>query len=306
MCDTSDLLIFLYILLLARRQKSEATIMKSFTRYLEDSKRPLLGPNMWMLETIGMILPNNKSGRLAYVLLHETATFFVVSQYMEIYAVRSDLDQVLINMKISMLSIVCVVKSNACLYWQKNLIELVDYVTAADIEERNDRDSKRGEIIDSYTKYSRMITYSYWLMVFTTAATVCMTPVIIYLSDTYIYKNRAATDAFEHIFSSWMPFDKESSPGCWITVVWHLMICIYGCSTIMAFDVTAMVMMVFFGGKLDLLRERCATFLGNIETKSLSEDEAKSMFRKMHHTHSELMKYVPTYLLYLYLGVIDK
>nr|WPO56461.1 odorant receptor [Leucinodes orbonalis] len=243
------------------------------------------------MKKMGLILPNNLWGRFLYLMLHEIATFFVVTQYVELYIIRSNLDLVLTNLKISMLSIVCIAKSNTCVFWQVHWKNLIDYLTEADGFERNSDNSNIKIILDKYTKYCRRMTYNYWVLVFTTVLLTCCTPLIqIYSSSVYRDRLRNGTELFPHIFSSWVPIDKYHSPGLWMTVVWHCMICFYGGLIMAAYDTTVIVAMVFFGGKLDILRERCKVMLGTSDNP-VNDDEANIRTRELHLVHVLLLKY---------------
>ncbi|CAH0627458.1 unnamed protein product [Chrysodeixis includens] len=210
---------------------------------------------------------------------------------MELYVIRSDLDLVLTNLKISMLSVVCIVKVNTFVLWQSNWREVLDYVTAADNFERETRDPVRKNVVNSYTKYCRRITYFYWALVFTTFLTTTLTPLMRYLSSSNFRENlRNGTENFPHIFSSWMPFDKYHSPGCWITVIWHTVLCAYGAGIMAAYDTCIVVIMVFFGGKLDLLRERCKDMFGEYGS-SINHREFEEYVRQLHTIHVMLIKY---------------
>lgn len=262
--------------------------MNSLRLNLEDPERPFLGPNYWILKTAGFILPERKLAKILYIILHEVVTFFVVTQYMELYVIRSNLDLVLTNLKISMLSAVCIIKVNSFVLWQTSWREVLEYVTAADKFERQNQDPVKSTIINSYTRYCRRLTYFYWSLVFTTFLTTTLMPLMRYVSSTSFRENmRNGTEEFPHIFSSWMPFDKNHSPGCWITVVWHATSCAYGATVMAAYDTSIVVIMVFFGGKLDLLRDRCKqmfmTGFGNIS-------DHKEVIRQLHEIHVMLIK----------------
>lgn len=265
-------------------------MIKSFLKSLEDPNRPLFGPNYWLLNKIGLILPDKIWERIYYILIHEIATFFVVTQYMELYVIRSDLDLVLTNLKISMLSIVCVVKANTFVIWQKNWRQVIDYINSADKFEREYQDETKGKIINSYTKYCRRVTFFYWVLVFTTVITVITTPLMKWYSSSSFregFKN--GTEAFPHIFSSWMPIDKENFPGTWITVLWHIGICVYGATIMAAYDTSVMVILVYFGGKFDLLRIRCKEMLG-VSGEKISDRDADAAVRQLHEIHVQLLK----------------
>ncbi|KOB69861.1 Odorant receptor [Operophtera brumata] len=266
-------------------------MIKEFLESLEDPKRPLLAPNYWILKKLGFILPKNIIGKSLYIILHEVATFFVISQYMELYVIRSDLDLVLTNLKISMLSVVCVFKANTYMLWQNSWKEVFSYVTEADKFERNNQDVPKVKIINTYTKYCRRLTYFYWGLVFTTFLTTVFQPLAEYLTLSSLREGfHNGTEGFPHIFSSWMPFDKENSPGCWITVVWHTLICAYGASVVAAYDASVVVIMVFFGGKLDLLRERCKQMLGQ-SGAGISNGESDAVVKELHQIHVQFLKH---------------
>lgn len=265
-------------------------MIKNFLKSLEDPKKPLFGPNFWILKKLGLILPDSAMGRFFYILLHEIATFFVLSQYIELYNIRSDLDTVLTNLKISMLSLVCILKANTCIFWQKSWKEVIDYVTEADQFERNSDNPSRRKILTKYTNYCRRVTYNYWVLVFTTFLTTVGTPLIHFISSASYRENlHNGTELFPHIFSSWMPIDKYHSPGCWITVAWHVLLCAYGASIMAAYDSSIMVIMVFFGGKLDLLRERCNQMLSK-DNVPVSDKEADARIHELHQIHVYIMK----------------
>nr|QKE45423.1 OR31 [Helicoverpa assulta] len=263
--------------------------MNSILQNLEDPDRPFLGPNYWIIKNMGLLLPKNLLAKILYIILHEIVAFFVITQYMELYVIRSDLDLVLTNMKISMLSVVCIVKVHSFIFWQKHWREVLDYVTAADKFERQSDDPIKSRVVETYTRYCRRLTYFYWVLVFTTFLTTTGTPLMRYLSSSSFRQNmRNGTEPFPHIFSSWMPIDKYHSPGCWITVLWHTLLCAYGAAIMAAYDTCIVVIMVFFGGKLDLLRERCKQMFG---PSTISDRQCEEVVRQLHGIHVMMLKY---------------
>lgn len=262
--------------------------MNAFLESLEDQARPFLGPNYWILKRVGLILPDKKLTKIIYIIIHELVTWFVITQYIELYVIRSDLDLVLNNMKISMLSVVCIVKVNTFIFWQKDWREVFRYVTEADIFERNNKDPRKRKIINAYTKYCRRTTYLYWSLVFTTFLTTTLTPLMRYTTSSTFRENfRNGTEPFPHIFSSWMPFDKNHFPGNVITIVWHTLLCAYGALIMAAYDSCVVVVMVFFGGKVDLLRERCKQML---DDDGIDEIQFENTIRQLHRIHIMLLK----------------
>ncbi|CAH2074929.1 unnamed protein product, partial [Iphiclides podalirius] len=265
-------------------------MISNFLNGLEDPRRPLLGPNYWILKRMGLILPDNKLGRIAYNSLHALVTLFVFTQYMELFEIRNNLDLVLTNLKISMLSIVCVVKANTFVFWQSQWRELIDYVCKADNYERENKDPVKAKIIDTYTLYCRRVVFFYWILVCMTVITVVNTPLLRYLSSkNYREALHNGTEPFPHIFSAWVPFDKYNGPGYWVTVLHHIVMCSYGGGIMAAYDTSVMVIMVFFGGKLDLLRQRCSQIFGS-SGRGVSEGQAAATIKELHEIHNLLMK----------------
>ncbi|XP_068623966.1 odorant receptor 10-like [Battus philenor] len=62
---------------------------------LEDPKNPLLGPNLKSLKFWGIILPKNKTMRYVLYVLNFSMMFFVVTEYIDVWVVRSDIKTVL-------------------------------------------------------------------------------------------------------------------------------------------------------------------------------------------------------------------
>nr|QZH55102.1 odorant receptor 6 [Achelura yunnanensis] len=264
-------------------------MVTKFFKSLEDPKRPLL--DYWILYKMGLLLPNSKLKKIIFIIIHELATFFVLSQFMELYVIRSDFDEVLTNLRISMLSIVCVVKANTFLLSQSKWKQVLHYVTTADLFERNNRVPDKKNTLDTCTKYCRSVTFYYWVLVFFTVVATIFTPLGRFLSSSNFREEfRNGTELFPHIFSSWMPLDKYHSPGSWITVVWHLLVCAYGSTVMAAYDTTAIILMEFFGMKLELLRARCELIFGTDET-GISDDEATNLVRQLHTIHVQLLKH---------------
>nr|AST36316.1 putative odorant receptor OR29 [Cydia fagiglandana] len=266
-------------------------MIKEFFQSLEDPNIPLFGPNYWLLSKLGLLLPKNRMERILKIIIHELAFCFVISQYIELYIIRSDMDLVSTNLRISMLSIVVTFKANTFLFWQEDWRQIIDYITEADKFERDNQDEAKGNVINTYTKYCRRVTYFYWVLAFFTSCTVIIAPLMKYCtSEKFREGFHNGTEQFPHILSSWVPFDKEYSPGCWFTVIWHILITYYGGSVAAAYDTSIMVILVYFGGKMNLLRIRCREMLGT-EGKGVSDVNADKVVRQLHQIHVLLLKH---------------
>lgn len=265
-------------------------ITKMFKKLLQDPEQPLLGPNYWILRKTALILPENLKIRSVRLVIHLFGFLFVSTQYMELFVIGWDLDPLITNLKYSMLSIICTTKAITFIFHQKKWRDIIDYVTEADRYERAHKNKARSVILDSYTKYCHQLTISYLVLVFMTFNTVVGSPLIKYLSSTSFRQALSnGTEQFPHIFSSWSPYDKYHSPGSWIHVGIQLAVSVYGSSVMAAYDSSAMVLMVFFEGKLELLRQRCKEMFGRV-TGGMSEDETVNDIRELHQIHVQLIK----------------
>ncbi|XP_041976234.1 odorant receptor 4-like [Aricia agestis] len=193
--------------------------------------------------------------------------------------------EVFTNLRILMLSFVCVVKGNTFLFWHKDWMKVIEYVTSADKYERDTRNEIKDAILDRYTKYCRRITFFYWMLVFATLIGTTTAPYVFLSSPTFREGLKNGTEIFPHVFSSWMPFDKYNFPGNWITVAWHTFMCTIGAGILVSYDTTIIVIMVFFAGKLEILKERCKKLVGD------ENSIFKASIAELHSVHILLLKY---------------
>ena len=136
--------------------------MVVFFSSLENPKYPLLGPTLWGLQTWGMWQPNKGKAKIVYNTVHIFAIVFVMSQYVELWYIRSNLEMALRNLSVTMLSTVCVVKATTFILWQKSWRNIFEFVSFVGKQQVNKQSNKTKRIINEYTKYSRVVTYFYW------------------------------------------------------------------------------------------------------------------------------------------------
>uniref|UniRef100_A0A0K8TVC5 Odorant receptor n=1 Tax=Epiphyas postvittana TaxID=65032 RepID=A0A0K8TVC5_EPIPO len=263
-------------------------MLKEFLDRLRTKEMPLLGPNIWCITTIGLRLPKSRSGKILCFLFHEIITFFVITQYIELFFI-TDLDTMITNIKSSSLSIICVMKSNTMLFWQDKWQKAFDYVTEADIFERTNGNPARDKIVANYTKQCALVTYYYYILLFFTNFGVISLNLIANLSsEEFRVALNNGTVNFPHIFSAWTPYDKNKDPYTWITVVWQAYICTIGAVIISAYDTTAVVLMIFFGAKFELLRLRCEELFK--EDEVVTEEEFDGRLRQLHSLYTHMME----------------
>lgn len=252
-------------------------MIRELLETLEDPKRRILRPNIWMT-WIRLIIPERKYMEAIFIFLHELVNFFGKSEFMEIYIVRTDLNQVIEHVKTSLLTIAYVIKSNA--FEKYTWKQVLDYITEADEYKRVQKD--RGEIIARYTKYCRRVTDILWILTHVTYVTLVCTPLLKLLSSQNLRKSlHNGTELYPHILSTWMPINKNHYSGFWITSIWHY---VYGCEVAAAYDTMTIIIMSFFGGKLDLLIELAKLKLGTPGSR-IGDDEAAKTMQHLHHGH---------------------
>ncbi|XP_023948093.2 odorant receptor 46a-like [Bicyclus anynana] len=262
--------------------------MSKFLLNLEDPENPLLGPTLWGLQRWGMWQPEKGIKQVIYNTVHVLAILFVLSQYVELWFIRFNMDMAMRNLSVTMLSTVCVIKAGTFIIWQKDWRRLVSFVSTTEKYQFSKKDTEADKIIQDYTKYSRSVTYFYWGLVFATVLTVILAPFAGYLSSSQIRMNE--TVPYPEILSSWAPFEKSKGFGYWIMVMEHALICCYGGGIVANYDSNAVVLMTFFAGQLDLIKLKCSNLFGDGE-ELISYQVAVKRIGECHQQHVLLVKY---------------
>ncbi|XP_026735859.1 odorant receptor Or2-like [Trichoplusia ni] len=266
-------------------------MLKKILQKFENPKRPLLGPNVKALRFWGLLLPKNVFKKYFYISMHILVTVFTATEYIDVWFVKSDMNLLLNNLKITMLATVSVVKVSTFLFWQKYWKSIIDYVTKADLYQRRTTDPKKLGLINDFTKYCRKITYLYWSLMYTTVIIVMVQPIFKFVaSETYRENVRNGTDTYLQVVSSWVPFNKNTMIGYLAASVYQSYAAIYGGGWITSFDTHAMVIMVFFRAELELLRIDCSEIFGN-EANDIEHEVVMSRLKDCHRRHVELVKY---------------
>ncbi|XP_041983222.1 odorant receptor Or2-like [Aricia agestis] len=262
--------------------------MSSLLNRFEDPENPLLGPTLWGLQTWGMWQPKPGLAKNLYNLLHFLIIFFIISQYVELWIIRENLEMALRNLSITMLSSVCVIKAGTFVFWQKNWRDIVDFVRHFESYQRRKKDDITQNFLDDYKRYSRKVTVCYWSLVAATVFTVVLTPLASFMSSAeYRMQIRNGTKPYPEILSSWTPFDRTRGIGYILSLVMHALICVYGGGIVANYDTNVVVLMSFFTGQLGLLRAKCERLFENINSYS---DAVKNV-RECHKHHDLLVRY---------------
>lgn len=182
--------------------------MRKFLLSLEDPENPLLGPTIWGLQTWGMWQPKPGVNRAIYNTIHFLAILFVLTQYVELWFIRSDMNMAMRNLSVTMLSTVCVIKAGTFIAWQKHWRSIASYVSITEKYQLSKNDTEEHRIIQDYIQYSRTVTYSYWGLVTATVLTVILAPFAVFLSSSQYNAFGNETVLYPEILSSWAPFDR--------------------------------------------------------------------------------------------------
>lgn len=267
-------------------------MLKNIFQKLENPERPLLGPNVKALQFWGLLLPKNIFMKYFYITMHILVTVFTATEHVDVWFVKSDINLLLNNLKITMLATMSVTKVTTFLSWQKHWISIIDYVTEADLNQRKTTDPRKLELLSTFTKYCRKITYLYWSLMYTTVIIVMVQPIFKYISsETYRENVKNGTDTYLQVVSSWVPWNKNTIVGYSAASVYQSYAAIYGGGWITSFDTNAMVIMVFFRAELELLRIDSMNIFGS-ESAQVEHGVALKRLKDCHRRHVELVKYV--------------
>nr|QMS80321.1 odorant receptor [Histia rhodope] len=260
--------------------------------YLENEEHPLLGPTLWGLRAWGLYPPINSNWyTIISCSVHLAAIAFVVTQYIELWLIRFNLNLAMRNLSITMLSSICVIKAGTFVLWREDWMKIINFVSSLEKTQLSETYAIKNNIISRYTKYSRCVTYIYWGLVTATVFTVVMAPLAIFLSSPSTNElMRNGTIPYPEIMSSWTPFDRTRGYGYWACVVEHMLICFYGGGIVANYDSNAVVLMSFFAGQLKLLSANCTMLFGD-ENEVVSYNEALRRIRDCHYHHVQLVKY---------------
>lgn len=253
----------------------------SLTKSLEDPKNPLLGPTIKCLYFFGLWQTGSKFRKYIYNIFHFTTFLFVISQFVDIYLSRHDLNKVLNNMSLSVLSIICVAKCCAYIFWQKEWQILIKDISREELLQIGKLDKTTDKIIKKYIEYTRMITYLFWILVFVTNLLLIISPFLRYMSS-QVYRDdiKIGKEPVPQIMYSWFPFDNESMPGYIGAIILHVIMGSQGSGVLAVYDMNAVAIMSYLKGQMNILREKCeAIFEG--ENTELALERIKECHR--HH-----------------------
>ncbi|XP_059051773.1 odorant receptor Or2-like [Achroia grisella] len=262
----------------------------SFAKGLEDSENPLLGPNLRGLYWCGGWRDANKFRNALSNIAVFCAVTFITSEIIEVYCLRSDINKMLYSISVSILSVISASKNIHFMLNQKKLKMLITLISTYEISDSNKVEDDTIKEMKKYTKYARIVTYTYWILVFATNIGMIVTPLIKYASAVYNV-DVDSSEMYPEIISSWFPFDKTKKPGYIIASVIHILMSTYGALAIGACDMFAITVLTFIKGQLIILNKKCI----KIFASNYSESNILEAIRDCHRRHNILLKIYQLY-----------
>nr|AII01090.1 odorant receptor [Dendrolimus kikuchii] len=225
--------------------------------------------------------------KLIYNTFHFTTFLFVITEFVDIYLSRHDLNKVLNNMSLSVLSIICLAKCYSCVFWQKEWRKLTYEISKQELIQMKKIDPTVEKLMKKYTKYTRIITYMYWILVFITNLLLILSPFLRYMSsESYRDDIDKGNEPIPQIMYSWFPFDNEKMPGYIGAVILHIVMGSQGSGVIAAYDMNAVAIMSYLKGQMTILREKCEAIFEGGETEVVLD-----RIKECHRHHNVLIKH---------------
>lgn len=260
-------------------------MLNQFLSTLEDPDRPFLGPIIKFLRFWGLWLPDDPKKRILAIFIQILETIFILTEFVDIFYVKTELDMLLTNIKFSMQGVINICKAWSFIAWQKDWRAICDYVTRADITNRSTLDPKKSRNNERFTTYCRRVVYTYVYFTFVTAIVVIFQPGFKYLlSTSYREAVKAGREDYMQVVSSWVPFNKREMPGYFFACVIQGVGTFVAAGWITSYDIIALSVMIFIRAEIEALKiDTAAIFDG-------SELDATDKIRDCQKRHIELLR----------------
>lgn len=258
----------------------------AFAKGLEDPANPLLGPTLKALYFFGLWQTGSKLRTIVYNIVHFSTLLFVISQFVDLYFVRYDINKVINDMSLTVLSLICFAKCYAYVIWQDDWRKLVREVSEEEIRQLKKNDPLIQQGIDVYTKYTRIITYMYWVLVLGTNVLLIITPFLKCGSKNYRNQISAGLEPLPQILYAWYPFDNTKMPGYLIGIIIQIGMGSQGSGVVAAYDANAVAIMTYLKGQIVILRKKCNSIFEDVD----STRDVLDRIRECHRHHNVLVK----------------
>lgn len=259
----------------------------SLAKRLEDPKNPLLGPVIKGLYLFGLWQSDTKYHKHLSNIFHFSGVLFFISQIIDNYLLRYDLNYVLGNMAIFSINFTALVKCYFYIYQLNRWKQLVAEISEEEQRQIDKRERTVDVLMKKYTKYARNITYFFWIMITVTGSIFALLPLLRYVSSkSYRSDVIGGIKPIPQIMFSWFPFDEKKMPGYVGAVVTHVMMIVRSTGVLGVYDMNAVNIMCYLKGQLSILREKSRNIF-----EDAAAEEALSRIRECHKHHNILIKH---------------
>lgn len=259
----------------------------SYTKELEDPNTPLLGPTLKGLYLFGLWQTGSKFRTTAYNLIHFSTLLFVISEFVDLYFVRNDINKVLNNTSLTILSLICFAKCYSYVMWQREWRELVREISIEEIIQIKKKNPIITKLMGNYTKYTRIITYLFWVLVFATNLLLIISPFLKYISSqSYREEIKLGIEPLPQILCSWFPFDNTKMPGYLGSIIVHVIMGSQGSGVLAVYDMNAVAIMSYLKGQMIILRKQCNSIFEEVT----SAKDVLDRIKECHRHHNALIK----------------
>lgn len=197
------------------------------------------------------------------------------------------LNKVLNNMSLTVLSAICIAKCYSYVMWQGEWRQLVKYISEEEIKQIESKNPIIIKHMEDYTKYTRIVTYMFWVMVFITNFLLIVTPFLKYLSS-HAYREdiKLGVEPLPQIMCSWFPFDNTKMPGYLGSIFVHIIMGSQGSGVLAVYDMNAVAIMSYLKGQMIILREKCDSLFDEVT----STEDVLDRIKECHRHHNVLIK----------------
>lgn len=258
-------------------------LYQKIIKRLEDSKNPLLGPNIAGLYWFGLWQGQRKYRDALFNFIHFCSLLYVISQFVELYFMEKDLMNILFNVAITALALVSIAKTLFFLTYIKKWRVLIKNISSEEIDALAQGDAKVLKYMSQYKEHSRLVTYLYWSVMFLTTIVTILSPFFKFTSNNFRELVKNGTEPLPLIMSSWFPFNHTVMPGYLVAVTVHISMIIQGPGVVAAYDSTAVSIMSFLKGQMQILRYKCENIFGE---GKISRDEILNNIKECHRLHN--------------------
>lgn len=229
----------------------------------------LLKKNLASLAIFGLwpfqspkFLENQKLRSYHYVFglsLYCAFFLFLITEYVELFNVWGNLEDMTTNMSVSCLYTVGIMKIYSLFGKRQTFKDLIFGISKVESNIAHYQSVEINSIMAAYVRRSRRVTYFFWTLTSCTILVFFVIPLVEYqFSSTYhmVYDNGTEYWSYVRpmIFSSWFPFDKYSTLNYFLAYFYQVLMGIVGAAYQAIWDTFIVSMMIHSIGQLQILQ----------------------------------------------------